>query len=102
VSSNSKNHKYKDANGNGCLKLKAFFSSSGYQDELAWAAVWLYKATGETILEQCQNHLQSEWFLWNPKQSRLGLKVCWRQGMKQFQTIKWSDANIYWKILKKV
>ena len=24
-----------------------FRSYSGYQDELAWAAVWLYKATGE-------------------------------------------------------
>ncbi|KAK2631421.1 hypothetical protein EUGRSUZ_L02930 [Eucalyptus grandis] len=26
---------------------KKFYSSSGYEDELRWAAAWLYRATGE-------------------------------------------------------
>ncbi len=32
----------------GYTQANSFYSSSGYKDELAWAALWLYKATGES------------------------------------------------------
>ena len=35
------------------LRFVIFYSSSGYTDELAWGAAWLYRATGEqTYLNQ--------------------------------------------------
>ncbi|KAL9240168.1 hypothetical protein vseg_014417 [Gypsophila vaccaria] len=48
-----------------------FYSSSGFQDELMWAAAWLYKATGDQnyygILENSQPGGTRSMFSWDDK-----------------------------------
>ncbi len=40
-------------------KAQNFYTSSGYEDELSWGAVWLYKATGDRkYLEKAQTNYQ--------------------------------------------
>ena len=34
------------ADASHCFTLQSLYASTGYKDELAWAAAWLYKATG--------------------------------------------------------
>ena len=37
-----------------------YYESTGYGDELAWAAAWLYKATNESsYLQDANNHYQN-------------------------------------------
>ena len=44
---------------NGYTAANGFYTSySGYNDELAWGAVWLYKATGDTAyLDKAKNYV---------------------------------------------
>jgi hypothetical protein len=46
---------------NGYTGANGFYSSySGYNDELAWGAVWLYKATGDpTYLKKAENYIKN-------------------------------------------
>nr|AXQ39838.1 beta-1,4-endoglucanase [Loboptera decipiens] len=46
---------------------KNFYSSSGYEDELVWGAVWLYKATGDNSYLTKAEQLYTEFGLqyWN-------------------------------------
>ena len=63
----------------GLSQGQSFYTSSSYEDDLAWAAVWLYKATGEaSYLQDAKNYLntskgihQDEWTMcwdnmWTP------------------------------------
>ena len=47
------------------MPLQSLYASSGYVDELAWAAAWLYKATGS------QTYLNSARSYYNQVGSRL-------------------------------
>ncbi|KAJ9580331.1 hypothetical protein L9F63_004011, partial [Diploptera punctata] len=63
----------------------AFYTSSGYEDELVWGALWLYKATGDEAYLTKAESLYSEfhlaeygrWFGWDQKIS--GVEVFWAQ-----------------------
>ncbi|GAB1606008.1 uncharacterized protein LOC115217910 [Argonauta hians] len=52
--------------------VKEFYPSSGYQDELTWAAIWLYRATGmRKYLYYAENNYQGGWvwsFSWDEKE----------------------------------
>ena len=53
--------KYRGKYMNSIPQAKDFFKSTSYQDELAWAAAWLYKATKDRrFLQKAQKHFQ-EW-----------------------------------------
>ncbi|PSN31180.1 hypothetical protein C0J52_21511, partial [Blattella germanica] len=55
--------KYSDSISDG----KNFYSSSGYEDELVWGAVWLYKATGDKTYLNKAEQLYSQFGMgtWN-------------------------------------
>jgi len=58
------------------------FSSGSYTDELAWAAIWLYKATGEqNYLTEAKQHASSccSWpgwaFSWDEKSEGVSVSI---------------------------
>ncbi|WP_010177229.1 glycoside hydrolase family 9 protein [Aquimarina agarilytica] len=53
-------------NEDGNIPASGTYSSNGYQDELAWGALWLYKATGDkNYLEKAEKEYSEPDFLWS-------------------------------------
>ncbi len=53
-------------NEEGGIPATGTYSSGGYEDELAWGAVWLYKATGEQqYLEKAEAEYKAPDFKWS-------------------------------------
>ncbi|XP_036363854.1 endoglucanase E-4-like [Octopus sinensis] len=52
--------------------VREFYPSSGYQDELTWAAIWLYRATGmKKYLHYAERNYRGGWvwsFSWDEKE----------------------------------
>ena len=69
--------------------MKSFhdYSSSDYKDELAWAAIWLYKATGET------NYLNDARSLYNQCCSSKGWAFSWDSKREGVQLLMYMATN---------
>ncbi len=53
-------------NEEGNIPATGTYSSGGYQDELAWGALWLYKATGDkAYLEKAEKEYTQPDFIWS-------------------------------------
>ncbi len=53
-------------NEDGNIPASGTYSSGGYEDELVWAALWLYKATGDNMyLEKAEAAYNKPDFLWS-------------------------------------
>nr|AXQ39837.1 beta-1,4-endoglucanase [Loboptera decipiens] len=84
---------------------KNFYSSSGYEDELVWGAVWLYKATGDnsylTKAEQLYDEFQLQYwngnFGWDQKISGAEMLLSQiTQNSKYTDKVKgWCDWMLY-------
>ena len=67
-------------------------SFSGYKDELVWAAIWLYKATGEEEYKTKAQSLYDQfglgtgWFSWDDKS--VGVHVLMAEAFPQEQKYK--------------
>jgi len=53
--------------------MRSLSSWSGYQDELVWAAAWLYKATGDSVYLERAEDLYEEFTFF----SRLPVQFSW-------------------------
>ncbi len=69
-----------------------FYNSwSGYQDELAWGAAWLYKATGDqSYLNKAENYYQGVWregtHSWDNKQHGTGILLAQETNKSQYRS----------------
>ncbi len=69
-----------------------FYNSwSGYQDELAWGAIWLYKATGDQeYLNKAENHyrgIPSTWTQsWDDKSYGTGILLAQETNQQKYRT----------------
>lgn len=68
--------KYREFYSISIPEVQTFYNSTGYGDELLWAAGWLYHATGETsyfeyatgeTAEEFGNWGNPTWFSWDNK-----------------------------------
>jgi hypothetical protein len=60
----------------GYTAASGYYSSSGFHDELSWAAVWLYLATGdETYLSKAEQYVSQ----WGTEQQTSTIAYAWGQ-----------------------
>ncbi|KAL0364608.1 UNVERIFIED_CONTAM: Endoglucanase 5 [Sesamum angustifolium] len=76
---------------------KQFYTSSGYSDELLWAATWLYKATNDEyylkyVVDNCVSLGGTGWAV---KEFSLGQQICWNSSSPHKGFAGWSRRSIY-------